>query len=60
MSDERYKVWKNIMIAILDNTIPEKKKETSELLSSYMEEIMAEFQLIINEIQKITKNKNPP
>ena len=63
MSDEILNIFKQNFIKIIENTIPEKRKETEELLSSTMEELIASIGQIeknmtelLEKIQKLKPN----
>jgi len=63
MSSEVENIFKQNFIKILENTIPEKREETEELLSSTMEELIASFAKleknlteILEKIQKLEQN----
>jgi len=63
MSNEILNIFKQNFIKIIENTIPEKRKETEELLSSTMEELIASIGQIeknmaelLEKIQKLKPN----
>ncbi len=63
MSSEVENIFKQNFIKILENTIPEKREETEELLSSTMEELIVSFAKleknlteILEKIQKLEQN----
>ena len=53
MSDEIKKIMASNMIKIIENTVPEKRQETIELLNSMTEEIKSMIEKIEMHVQNV-------
>ena len=53
MSDEIKKIMASNMTKIIENTVPEKREETTELLNSMIEEIRSMIEKIEMHVQNV-------